>query len=166
MSRVVVTRVVPASASVVWEVFADVVARASWLSEVANSEIVTAAGGFGVGTRWWETRVRGNGELVTEELVVTAADPPRSCTIALAGVDNHQLSYLFAPIEVGPQRGATAVSAVAESRPHGLANRLLGFFLAGFAARTVEGALRVELDALAAACRARVGAGAHPEAAA
>jgi uncharacterized protein YndB with AHSA1/START domain len=160
MSRVVVTREIPASASEVWEIFTDLGGRGSWLSEVERVEIITD-GPFGQGTRWRETRVDSRGQQVTEELVVTAMDPPKSCTIALAGSTAHNhLTYLFEPVEfahirVGPRRNGTTVSAVVEGRPHGIANRLLGFFLGGFAARTVEGSLRDELDALAAACHAR-----------
>ena len=74
----------------------------------------------------------------------TPLDPPT------AGAS--QLTYVFAPIDVGPHRGSTAVTAIQAGRPHGFAGRLLGFVVGTFAARTAEGALRDELDALAAAC--------------
>jgi hypothetical protein len=50
---------------------------------------------------------------------------------------------------------ASAVTASASGRPHGLAGRLLAFVVGSLAARTAEGALRDELDALAEACVAR-----------
>src|SRR5262249_18465172 len=51
------------------------------------------------------------------------------------------------------RRGSTTVTVSTQRRPHGIANRVLGFLVAGFDARTAEGALRSELEALDAACR-------------
>ncbi len=165
MSRV--TRTIAAPRSVVWEVFTDLASRRTWLSEVERIEILTP-GPFGPGTRWRETREpgrpashgdprpRGEGRVVTEELVVTSAQPPSCLTMALAGSGStSHLTYLFAPIEVGPHRGGTTVTAIVEGRPQGRAGRFLAFVLGGLDARTVEGALRDELDSLAAACEAR-----------
>lgn len=155
MSRVVVTRTISAPARQVWEVFTDLAGRGSWLSDVESVEELTPGAAFGPGTRWRETRLGHRGP-TTEELEVVAMDPGRSCTITLAGAGAHyQLTYGFTPIEVGAHRGGTTVSAVYEGRPHGLTNRFLMFFLGGFDARTVEGALRDDLDALATACLAR-----------
>jgi hypothetical protein len=73
-----------------------------------------------------------------------------------------RLTYVFTPISVGPDRGATAAQIAVESersaarRPHRLANQVLAFLVGGFAARTTEGALRAELDSLAAACADRL----------
>jgi Polyketide cyclase / dehydrase and lipid transport len=152
-----VTRTVQAPARAVWEVFADLPGRGAWVSDVDDVELLTP-GPFGPGTRWRETRRAA----VTEELVVAAAEPGRSCTITLAGGDaSHRLTYTFTSIELGAHRGWATVSAVYEGRPHGLTNRFLAFFLGGLDARTIEGALRGDLDALAAACRAgdRTGGG-------
>ena len=156
MSRVVASRVIDAPVGVVWEAFADLSHRACPLSDVEGVELLTP-GPLKARTRWRETRTAGSGAAVTEELVIISVDPGRSCTMALAGaVEANQLTYLFAPIDVGAHRGGTAVTAVAERRPHGLANRLLGFLVGGFAARTAEGALREELAALATLSRARL----------
>jgi Polyketide cyclase / dehydrase and lipid transport len=154
MSRVVVTRVIPARTPVVWAVFADLVGRVNWQSEVER--IVPLTGGrLAVGTRWRETRRAYGGAAVTREMIVTAIDPGRECTVSLADVlTQNQLTYLFAPIDVGRHRGATTASAVVQRGPGGLADTLLAFVMGGFAARTIEGALRGELDDLAAACRA------------
>jgi uncharacterized protein YndB with AHSA1/START domain len=165
MSRV--TRTIAAPTSVVWEVFTDLASRPTWLSEVERIEILTP-GPFGPGTRWSETRrtrearhhgdarPSGDGRVVTEELVVTSAEPPSCVTMALAGAGStSHLTYLFAPIEVGSDRGRTTVTAIAEGRPQGRASRFLAFVLGGLDARTVEGALRDELDSLAAASEAR-----------
>jgi uncharacterized membrane protein len=148
-----VTRVVPVPVERAWSVFTDLPSRPSWLSEVDSVEVLTS-GPFGRGTTWRETRVTRDGETVTEDLVIIAHEPGRSCTMAMVGSEAGHLTYVFAPIDVGPDRGSTAVTAIAEGRPHGLADRLLSFVVGTFAARTAEGALRDELGALAAACTA------------
>jgi len=153
VARVVVTRTVDAPVGLVWRRFADLAGRGTRLSDVESVEVLTP-GEFGAGTRWRETRRAGRRGSVTEELVVVAAEPGRSGTIALAETGApYRLTYTFTPIEVGPQRGCTTVSVVYEGSAHGLTNRFFSFFLGGFDARTVEGALRHDLDALAAACR-------------
>jgi hypothetical protein len=144
-----VTRTVEAPAGAVWEVVTDLPGRGAWLSDVDGVELLTP-GPFGAGTRWRETRRAA----VTEELVVAAAEPGRSWTITLAGTGApNRLTYTITPIELGAQRGHATVSAVYEGHAHGLTNRLLAFLLGGLDARTIEGALRGDLDALAAACR-------------
>jgi hypothetical protein len=87
---------------------------------------------------------------ITEEMVVVEADPARRCVLSLAGAGaDYQLAFTFTPIEVGRARGGCSVSAVLIGKPVSRTSRLLRFFLGGFAARTVEGALRADLDALA-----------------
>lgn len=155
MSSVTVTRVIPGPVGVVWSVFADPAGRPSWLSEVESVELLTP-GDTGPGTRWRETRVDAVGGSVTEELTITDLDPGRSVTITLGGEgEASHLTYVFAPIDVGDHAGGTAVTATVESRPHGLGNLLIAFFVGEIAARTAEGHLREELDELAAAVAAR-----------
>jgi uncharacterized membrane protein len=155
MTSVTVTRVIPGPAGVVWTVFADIADRPSWLSEVESVEVLTA-GETGPGTRWRETRVDAIGGTVTEELTITEMEPGRSVTMTLGGEgEESHLTYLFAPIDVGDHAGETAVTATVESRPHGLANLLIAFFVGELAARSAEGHLREELDELAAAVAAR-----------
>jgi len=155
MSRVTVTRVIPAPLDAVWSVFADIADRPAWLSEVESVEMLTP-GEPRPGTRWRETRVDATGARVAEELMVTDIEPDRSMTLTLAGEgEASHLVYEFVPIEVGELRGGTSVTATVESRPHGLANLLITFFLGEIAARSAEGHLREELDELAAAAVAR-----------
>jgi uncharacterized protein YndB with AHSA1/START domain len=152
MSEVVVTRVIPVPASVVWEVVTDLTFRSSWLSEVECVEKLTA-GPVTLGTRWRQTRQDQDGRAVIEEFVVVAIEPGRYVTVALVGAtDRHRLTYAFIPVEVGPCRGGTIVSLVVRRQPHGFTDRLLTVLLGGFMARTVEGALRQHTQALASGC--------------
>lgn len=166
MSRVAATRVMPVPAEVAWGVFADLAGRGRWLSDVERIELLTLAGRpLQVGTTWRETRTDRAGRSVTEELAVVAIDPGRSCTIGLAGgTPMPRMTYVFAPIAVGPHRGGTAVQVIVETdsrqsaasqRSRRLADRLLAFVVGGFAAQTAEGALRTELESLAAATAGR-----------
>jgi uncharacterized protein YndB with AHSA1/START domain len=152
MDAISVIRVIPRPVAEVWRAFADPVARSGFRG-VAEIEPLTDcwAGALHPGQRWRETRTTASGETITEELVVVAVDEERSCRIALAGASaSGQLTYRFAPVA-----SSTAVTLSTERQRYGFANRLLGFVLGGFAARTAEGALRSELDALAAACLAQ-----------
>jgi hypothetical protein len=157
----VVTRVIAAPGNVVWRVFTDLVDRPRWLSEVDSVELLSMAGEQ---TRWRETRRVRSGRSVrpvAEELVLTVRERGRHCVVSLAHGQSNELSYLFTPVQIGPHRGATTVTAtVIGTPPHGLADRLLNFVVGGLAARTAEGAVRDELDALAAACLTRTSAAA------
>jgi Polyketide cyclase / dehydrase and lipid transport len=149
MFTVAVGREVTVPAEVVWEVFTDLANRPAWLSTVENAEPLTS-GPFGVGTRWRETRTGARGITITEELAVLQSAPARRCVLELVGEGaDYQLGFTFAPIEVGRNRGGCTISAVLVGTPVSRTSRLLAFFLGGFAARTVEGALRADLDALA-----------------
>jgi hypothetical protein len=89
-----------------------------------------------------------------DSVAVTVAEPGRRCVVCLTdGQRSHQREYVFTAIEVGPQRGGTVVT-VADNA--GFADRLLDLVVGGFVARTVEGAVRDELESLAAACVTRV----------
>lgn len=155
MSTVSVTRAMPEPVGLVFQVFTDLAGRPTWLSTVESVEFDGQAP-FGTGTRWRETRRLMGGQLVTEELVVAELVPDQLCVIASPGVGaDYQMTYTFAPIEVGRLRGGTAVSTRLEGVPQTMTSRFLSFFFGGLAARTVEGALREDLDALAAACAGR-----------
>lgn len=91
-----------------------------------------------------------------DRVSIVVLEPGRRCRVRLLGPGvSHQRDYLFTSVEIGPARGGTIVSAVDE-RTVGLAERLLDLVAGGLTARTVETAVRAELDALAAACTTRV----------
>lgn len=159
MSRVTATRVISTPVEAVWQVFADLAGRRTWLSEVESVELLTAPSAeLAIGTAWRETRVD-RGHTLTEDLVIVAVEPGRSCTLGLLGnPSSPRMCYVFTPVAVGSHRGGTTMQLIVESEPQParrsqrIANRLLAFLVGGFAARTAEGALRDELDSLALAC--------------
>ncbi len=152
MSTITASRTIAAPVHVAWGIFTDLPGRPAWLSTVDAVEVLTP-GEFGAGVRWRETRTLGGAATVTEELVVTEVVPGERCVITSpgAGVD-YELTYTFRPIDVGRGKGGTTVEAVFEGQPASRTGKMLALFLGGLAARTVEGALRRDLDALAAAC--------------
>ncbi|GAA1754428.1 SRPBCC family protein [Luedemannella helvata] len=152
MSTITVSRTIAAPVDVAWAIFTDLPGRPGWLSTVDAVEVLTP-GPFGAGVRWRETRKLAGDATVTEELVVAEVVPRERCVITSpgAGVD-YELTYTFRSIDVGRGHGGTTVGAVFEGHPSSRASRMVALFLGGLAARTVEGALRRDLDALAAAC--------------
>jgi len=151
MLTVEVTREVAVPVEVVWRTFTDLANRPAWLSTVESAELLTGPE-FEVGTRWRETRFAAQGFPLTEEIVVVDCDPGRGCVLYLRGVEaEYRLVWRFRPIEVGRHRGGCSISTVLVGSPLSRASRLFAFFLGGFAARTVEGALRSDLDSLALA---------------
>jgi hypothetical protein len=88
-------------------------------------------------------------------LSLTVLESGRRCRVGLAGRNTPQRIYSFTPVQVGAHRGETVVT-VEDDRSALLADRLFDLVAGGFVARTVEGAVRKELDALAAACTTRV----------
>lgn len=151
MSTVEVERTVKAPVDRVWAVFTNLSARARLMTTVDGVEVVTS-GPFGTGTVWRETRTAPDGEELTEEFRVTACVPGRGFTVSSPGIGaDYQFHYEFNPIEEGRHSGGTEVSVVLEGTPSGAGGRLLALVFGALAARTVEGALRRDLDDLAEA---------------
>lgn len=149
-STVTVERMIDAPVQRVWSIFTDLAGRPHWLSTVESVEPLTS-GAFGPGTAWRETRLVAEGAPVVEELRVLDADPPHSVTLASPGIGaDYRMTYTFTSL--GER---TLVRVVLRGTPRGAASRVLAVLLGGLATRTVEGALRRDLAALAAAATTR-----------
>ncbi|RSS32895.1 SRPBCC family protein [Streptomyces sp. WAC08241] len=108
-TAVVVERRVAASPGRVWEAITDLPGLPRVLTGVRKVEVLTP-GGFGVGTRWRETR-RMLGREATEEMTVTACEPPdRYVTVA----DSHGMHYVseltLTPDGTGSAPGGTVTT--------------------------------------------------------
>ncbi|HEU4347105.1 MAG TPA: SRPBCC family protein [Actinoplanes sp.] len=151
MSTVAVTRLVEAPVLAVWRVFTDLRGRRDWLSTVTDVELMTP-GSFGQGTVWRETRMMGDGAQITEEFRVRECVIPVKYVVESPGIGaDYRMTYTFVPVVEGRHRGGTMVTVVQDGTPIAPAGRFLAFVFGGLAARTVEGALRRDLDDLAAA---------------
>jgi hypothetical protein len=151
MSTVTVTRLIEAPAAAVWRVFTDLPSRCDRLSTVVAVELLTR-GAFDAGTVWRETRTMADGTEITEEFRVDECVVGERIVITSPGIGaEYRMTYTFVPILEGRHRGGTTVTVVQDGTPTAPAGRFLALVLGGLAARTVEGALRRDLDDLAAA---------------
>ncbi|MEV4635889.1 SRPBCC family protein [Actinoplanes sp. NPDC049548] len=151
MSTVAVTRLVEAPVVEVWRVFTDLRRRCEWLSTVTRVELLTP-GPFDAGTGWRETRTMADGGEITEEFRVRECAVPDRFVVESPGIGaDYRMTYTFVPVIEGRHRGGTMVTVVQDGTPTAPAGRFLALVFGGLAARTVEGALRRDLDDLAAA---------------
>ncbi|WP_250028280.1 SRPBCC family protein [Paractinoplanes maris] len=150
MSTVVVTRLIDAPVAAVWQVFTDLSRRREWLTAVTRVE-VRSHGPFGAGTVWRETRGMADGGEVTEEFRVRECDVPEKFVVTSPGIGaDYRMTYSFVPVKSGRHRGGTMVTVKQEGSATAPAGRILALIFGGLAAETAEGALRRDLDDLAA----------------
>ena len=150
MSTVAVTRLIDAPVTAVWRVFTDLAGRREWLTAVTGVE-VRSRGPFGTGTVWRETRRMADGGEVTEEFrVLECAEPERFVVVSPGIGADYRMTYSFAPVGSGRHSGGTTVTVVQDGNPTKPAGRILALLFGGLAAETAEGALRRDLDDLAA----------------
>src|SRR5688572_4407133 len=150
MSTVAVTRMIEAPVAVVWQVFTDLARRREWLTAVTAVEVRTP-GPFGAGTVWRETRQMSDGGLITEEFRVDECVLPERFVVTSPGIGaDYRMTYTFVPVITGRHRGSTMVTVVQDGNPTAPAGRILALLFGGLAAETAEGALRRDLDDLAA----------------
>ncbi|MCY1142639.1 SRPBCC family protein [Actinoplanes sp. Pm04-4] len=150
MSTVVVTRLIDAPVAAVWQVFTDLNRRREWLTAVTRVE-VRSHGPFGAGTVWRETRRMADGGEVTEEFRVRECEIPERFVVASPGIGaDYRMTYSFVPVMSGRHRGGTMVTVKQDGSATAPAARILGLIFGGLAAETAEGALRRDLDDLAA----------------
>ncbi len=150
MSTVVVTRPIDAPVAAVWSVFTDLPRRREWLTAVTRVD-VRSQGSFGAGTVWRETRSMADGGEVTEEFRVRECEMPERFVVTSPGIGaDYKMTYSFVPVTSGRHRGGTMVTVVQDGTPTAPAGRILALIFGGLAAETAEGALRRDLDDLAA----------------
>lgn len=150
-TTVVVERRVAASPGRVWESITDLPDLPRVLSGVQRVEVLTE-GGFGVGTRWRETR-RMLGREATEEMTVTECEPPdRYVTVA----DSHGMHYV-SELSLRPDGpDASVLRMTFSARPSGgRGPGLVARLLARFGAKAVSKALAKDLDDIARAVASR-----------
>jgi uncharacterized protein YndB with AHSA1/START domain len=151
MSTVAVTRLIDAPATEVWRVFTDLSRRCEWLHTVTRVELLTS-GEFGSGTVWRETRTMPDGADVSEEFRVRECAVPERFVVSSPGMGaDYRMTYTFTPVTTGRHAGGTMATVVQDGSATAPGGRFLALVFGGLAARTVEGALRRDLDDLAAA---------------
>ncbi|MGW0777527.1 SRPBCC family protein [Streptomyces sp. NPDC002835] len=147
---VVVERLILAPPETVWRALTDIQGWESVLSGVERIEVLSS-GPFGVGTRWRETR-RMMGKEATEEMYVTACEPPERYVVEADSQGAHYVSE-FRLLTAGPETTTVRLSFGAE--PPGGFMGVLAKLLGGLGARAVRKALAGDLDDVAAAVERR-----------
>ncbi|WP_329015642.1 SRPBCC family protein [Micromonospora rifamycinica] len=148
MSTVAVTEFVEASAVDVWALLTDLPVRVDWLCTVSAVELLTP-GRLAPGTAWRETRTRPDGGDQPEEFVVLAAEPPHRLVLSSPGIGvDYRITWTLRAVQ-RRRRGCTAVTVEHRAVPTAPYGRMVALLFGGLAARTVEGAIRRDLTALA-----------------
>ena len=151
MSTVAVTRLIEAPVAAVWNVFTDLGRRHEWLTAVTGVEVLSP-GPFGAGTLWRETRRMADGGEITEEFQVDECAVQERFVVTSPGIGaDYRMTYTFMPVVAGRHKGGTMITAVQDGGPTAASGRFLALLFGGLAAETAEGALRRDLDDLAAA---------------
>jgi carbon monoxide dehydrogenase subunit G len=151
MSELSVSREVAVSPESLWDLITDLDRSPNVISAVTAVERLDDGTGFGVGTRWQETR-QIFGKDSTEILEVTAIDPGRSYTVETDNLGAHYRSVIS--VESSPGGSTITIAFGAEST--GTVSKVL----AGTIGKLFEGgtrkALVKDLDDIAVVAEADV----------
>lgn len=113
---------VAAPADVVWQMITDIEHCPQLISGIQSVQRLDDGEGFGVGTRWRETRVM-FGRSASEEMTVTAVDPGRSYTTEA----HHGKAHYTSVMSVEPTGDDTCVlSMLFDAETTGMLNKTLG----------------------------------------
>lgn len=146
----IVAREVDAPAQRVWDVITDLDAAPDVLSGVERVERLDGGHGFDVGTRWRETRTM-FGKQASEEMAVTAIEPPRRYTVvADSGGTAYTSTFAVAPL--GDHRCRLTMGFSAQST--GVVGRVLAATVGRLFLGSTRKALERDLDDIAAAVEA------------
>lgn len=150
--QVTVERRIAAPADRVWEALTDIEGSPRVISGIERVEMLSE-GSFGVGTRWRETR-RIFGKEATEEMWVTASEPPKRYVVESDSRGVHYTSEFALSPEAD---GATTVRLVfgSETEKKSLSGTM-GKFLGGIGSKAVAKALTKDLDDISASVEAAV----------
>jgi carbon monoxide dehydrogenase subunit G len=129
-----VRREIDAPTTRVWDLITDIEHAADTLDGVTKVERLDDGVGFGVGTRWIETRVM-FGKEATEEMVVSAVEAGRSyTTVAEHGATTYTSTLSVEPLAAERSRLSMSFAARTNSMP--------GKLMAATVGRLFQGATR------------------------
>ena len=149
MAGISVERAVAAPPSVVWGIVTDLDRAAGVIGSITSVERLDGRAGFGVGTRWRETRTL-FGRQATEVLEVTAVDEGRAYTVE---ADSRGTNYRSV-IRVEPDGAGSRLSMTFEAEPSGAVAKLMAATIGRLFEGSTRKALQRDLDDIAAAAEA------------
>lgn len=130
----------------VFDVYTNLENAAEHIPDITSIEMLSE-GLFGVGTRWRETRVMFKKE-ATEEMEVTACDPPNGYTVE---ADSHGMHYTT-HFSFVPDGDGTKVTWHFAGTPQTLGTKLLSPLFSALMKRTMQKCMQRDLDALREVC--------------
>ena len=136
MSELAVSREVAVPPERLWELITDLERAPEVISAVTSIRRLDAGEGFGVGTRWEETRTI-LGRDTTEVLEVVEVDPGRSYTVEAESLGEGFRSV----ITIEPSQIGSVITMSFNSEPTGAVSRVL----AGTVGKLFEGGTRKAL---------------------
>jgi hypothetical protein len=134
----------------VFEIASDFEGAAGTVAAITKTELLTD-GPVRVGTRFRETRTMFNRE-ATEEMEVTAFDPPRSYALAC---ENHGTRF-HSVVRVVPGAGGCNLEMECEATPLTLPAKVMCFLMKPFMKKMMRG-IATDLDDVARAAEQRPG---------
>jgi carbon monoxide dehydrogenase subunit G len=140
--EITVSRDIAAPPASVWDVITNVDRYTDVLSGVQRVERLDAGTGFGVGTRWRETRTM-FGREATEEMGVTAVDPGTSYTVS---GDSRGTTYTSTFRVEAAGDGRSRVTMTFGAVPSGAVARVLAATLGRLFVGASRKALQQDLD--------------------
>ncbi len=147
MAQITVRRDVDAPADAVWQVMTDLERSPQVVSAIGEVERLDSGDGFGVGTRWRETRQM-FGREATEEMEVTAVEPGRCYTVEADSRGAHYTSTMrVEPVDERRSR----VSMVFAGEPDGLVSKVFATTIGKLFEGATRKALQSDLDDIARA---------------
>jgi carbon monoxide dehydrogenase subunit G len=147
MTEVVVSCTIAAPLEHVWSVLTDLERAPEHVSAIQSVEVLTP-GPFGVGTRWRETRTM-FGKTATEEMTVTASEPPRRYVAEADSAGAHYVTeFVVSPADQGATQARVTFRGEPRSPLAKVASAAMGWMLRG----SMVKALRKDLDELAEVC--------------
>ena len=147
MQELTVATDVAAPADRVWQVITDLEGSPEVISTIEEVEILAGGDGFGLGTKWRETRTL-FGREATEVMEVTAIDPGRSYTVEADGRGAHYTTT----VSVEPNDGSgSRLSYSFGGEPKGTVGKLLAATIGRLFMGATRKALEKDLAELKAA---------------
>ena len=149
MRELTVSQEVAADPESVWAIITDLDGFERTISAIEEIERLDGGDGFGVGTRWRETR-KMFGRTATEEMEVTSIDDGRSY---VTEADSHGAHYrTIMSVEPSGSDGSR-LSTTFGAEPHGLVTKVAAATVGRLFERATRKALEQDLAEIAAAAR-------------